>query len=53
MCDEKEILQSALGFLKDRFNAEISVYAEDDEKRFDPKNRAAMAMPNQPAIYLE
>ena len=53
MCDEKEILQSAQGFLKDRFNAEIAVYAEDDEKRCDPKNRAAMAMPNQPAIYIE
>jgi hypothetical protein len=53
MCDEKEILQGAQSFLKDRFNAEISVYGEDDEKRYDPKNRAAMAMPNQPAIYVE
>ena len=51
--DEKEILQGAQGFLKERFNAEISVFREDDQKRFDPKNRAAMAMPNQPAIYIE
>ena len=35
--DEKEILDSAVGFLKERFNAEISVYSEDDEKRYDPK----------------
>jgi leucyl-tRNA synthetase len=51
--DEKEILQSALGFLKERFNAEVSVYSEDDQKRYDPKRRAVMAMPYQPAIYIE
>jgi leucyl-tRNA synthetase len=51
--DEKEILEGALGFLKERFNAEVSVYGEDDQKRFDPKNRAVMAMPYQPAIYIE
>lgn len=53
MFAEKEILQSAQGFLKNRFNAEIAVYGEDDQKRYDPKNRAVMAMPNQPAIYVE
>ena len=51
--DEKEILDSAIGFLKERFNAEVSVYSEDDQKRYDPKHRAAMAMPYQPAIYVE
>jgi leucyl-tRNA synthetase len=51
--DEKEILASALGFLSERFNAEVSVYSEDDQKRYDPKHRAVMAMPYQPAIYIE
>jgi len=51
--DEKEILASARGFLKERFNAEVSVYSEDDQKRYDPKHRAVMAMPYQPAIYIE
>ncbi|MGD6853371.1 MAG: class I tRNA ligase family protein, partial [Candidatus Bathyarchaeia archaeon] len=51
--DEKAILDSAAAFLKDRFNAQISVYDESDEKRFDPKHRSAMAMPYQPAIYVE
>ena len=51
--DENAILAGAVGFLGERFNAEVSVYSEDDKKRFDPKNRAAMAMPYQPAIYLE
>ncbi len=51
--DEKEILDNAVGFLKERFNAEVCVYSEDDPKRYDPKNRAVMAMPYQPAIYVE
>ncbi len=51
--DEHAILADAVGFLGQRFNAEVSVYSEDDKERFDPKNRAVMAMPYQPAIYLE
>jgi leucyl-tRNA synthetase len=51
--DEKTLIQGALTFLKDRFNAEVSVYSEEDKERYDPKQRAAMAMPNQPAIYIE
>lgn len=51
--DEKGILQKALDFLKERFGAEVCVYAEDEKERFDPKQRAAMALPNQPAIYVE
>jgi hypothetical protein len=51
--DEKEILDGAVGLLKERFKAEVSVYSETDEKRYDPKRRAGMAMPNQPAIYVE
>jgi leucyl-tRNA synthetase len=51
--NEKEIVQGALGFLKDRFNAEVLVFSEDEKERYDPKQRAAMAMPNQPAIFIE
>jgi leucyl-tRNA synthetase len=51
--DEKPIMTGAVDFLRERFNAEVSVYGEDDQQRFDPKNRAAMAMPYQPAIYIE
>ncbi len=53
VADEQTILRGAAGFLGNRFNAEVSVYSEDEEKRFDPKRRAAMAMPYQPAIYIE
>ncbi len=51
--DEKQIMQNALSFLKERFGAEVNVYSEDDKERYDPKNRAPMAMPYQPAIYIE
>jgi leucyl-tRNA synthetase len=53
VADERAILLGAIEFLKQRFNAEICLYNEADEKRFDPKGRAAMAMPYQPAIYVE
>jgi leucyl-tRNA synthetase len=53
LTDEKSILDNAANFLKDRFNAETSVYGEEDQQRFDPKNRAVLAMPYQPAIYIE
>jgi leucyl-tRNA synthetase len=52
--DEKAIVQASLGFLRDRFGAEeVCVYSEDDKDRYDPKGRASMAMPYQPAIFIE
>ncbi len=51
--DEKQILLNAVNFFKDRFNAEVNVFSENDNDRYDPKNRAVMAMPYQPAIYIE
>jgi leucyl-tRNA synthetase len=53
MTNEKEIIEDALGFLKERFNAEVTVYGEEDKARYDPKQRAALAAPSQPAIYIE
>jgi leucyl-tRNA synthetase len=51
--DEKQSLTDAVCFFKERFNAEIVVYSEDYKERYDPKNRAIMAMPYQPAIFIE
>ncbi|HEX7483415.1 MAG TPA: class I tRNA ligase family protein, partial [Candidatus Bathyarchaeia archaeon] len=51
--DDQAILACAAEFLGERFKAEACVYREDDQQRCDPKNRAAMAMPYQPAIYIE
>jgi len=51
--NEKELLENAVCFLKERFKAEVSVYNEEEQTRYDPKCRALMAMPYQPAIYVE
>ena len=51
--NEKEFIESSLDFLKERFNAEVEVYGEDDKARYDPKQRASLAIPGQPAIYIE
>jgi leucyl-tRNA synthetase len=51
--NEKQMLTDARCFFKERFNAEIAVYSEEDKERYDPKNRGLMAMPYQPAIFIE
>jgi len=51
--DEKSAIAGAESFLAERFKAEIAVYGEEDQKRFDPKQRAVMSMPRRPAIYIE
>jgi len=51
--DEKSAIAEAESFLTERFRAEIAVYGEEDQNRFDPKQRAVMSMPRRPAIYIE
>jgi leucyl-tRNA synthetase len=51
--DEKRVLLDALPFLKERFSSEIIVCSEEDKERHDPKQRAQLAIPTQPAIYIE
>jgi hypothetical protein len=53
LSSEKEFIASALDFLTLRFNAKVAVYGEEDKARFDPRQRAALAIPGQPAIYIE
>jgi leucyl-tRNA synthetase len=51
--NEKEFIESTLDFLEERFSAKVAVYGEEDKPRYDPKQRAALAIPGQPAIYIE
>lgn len=51
--NEKDIVRGAVGFLKERFNAEVDVYSEEDAERYDPKQRGGLALPSQPAIFIE
>jgi len=51
--NETQILEEAERFLRDEINAEITIFEEENKKRYDPRNRAALAKPLRPAIYIE
>jgi len=51
--DETVILNDAKNLLRRELKAEIHIYSEDGSKRHDPKNRAQLAKPYRPAIYIE
>ncbi|HDI01707.1 MAG TPA: leucine--tRNA ligase, partial [Candidatus Bathyarchaeota archaeon] len=52
--DELAILRDAAGFLARELGAEeVLVFNEEDEARYDPANRARLAKPYRPAIYVE
>ncbi len=50
--DEKKVLESALPFLKEEYGCEVSVESGDNPG-YDPANKARMAEPMRPAIYVE
>ena len=50
---EKEFVESTLNFLEERFGAKVVIYGEEDKTSYDPKKRAVLAIPGQPAIYVE
>ena len=51
--DEIKILNEAKDFFEKELRAKIYVWNEEDEKRYDPKNKAPNATPYRPAIYME
>ncbi|MFQ6094875.1 MAG: leucine--tRNA ligase [Candidatus Bathyarchaeia archaeon] len=51
--DEERILKESKEFLRKEFRADIFVFNEEDPQRHDPRNRARMAKPYRPAIYIE
>lgn len=51
--DEFEVLHGATGFLEASLGAKIELYRADDARRRDPANKAGVANPGKPAIYLE
>jgi leucyl-tRNA synthetase len=40
-------------YLHKKFGADVSVFAVNDPKKYDPYNKATKAKPKRPAIYLE
>lgn len=52
--DESQVLLSELSALvKKEFLVDIQVFKESDSSKFDPKNKARMARPFKPALYIE
>jgi leucyl-tRNA synthetase len=51
--NESEIFNDARSLLVKEFTAEIAIYNEDESEKIDPKNRAKMARPYKPALYIE
>jgi leucyl-tRNA synthetase len=53
LLDEKCILLAAQDFLEKELRAKIEIFDENDTKKFDPENRARLAMPYRPAIFIQ
>lgn len=51
--DEYETLESARKFLSDEFKAQVYISKEENTNRYDPKQRAKLAKPYRPAIFIE
>jgi leucyl-tRNA synthetase len=51
--DEYPTLNAAKDFLEQELRAEISIFREEDPNRYDPKEKAAIAKPYRPAIFIE
>jgi len=51
--NEYQTLKEAENFLEQELNAKIYVYSEEDPQRYDPKEKAELARPYRPAIFIE
>jgi len=50
--DELDALKNSIKFFEKELGVKVEVYSEEDGKRFDPMNRANLAQPYRPAIYI-
>ena len=51
--NEFKILGAASNFISNEINATVTIYSEDDDKKYDPKLKSNHAKPFKPAIYIE
>jgi len=51
--DEVRVFEDAKSLLAKELDAEIVIYNEDDQNKVDPKNKAKVARPYKPALYME
>jgi leucyl-tRNA synthetase len=50
--NESNALKDSTRFFEEELGVKVEVYSEEDGKRFDPMNRANLAQPYRPAIYI-
>jgi len=51
--DELPFLQAAQPFLSKEIGCEVKVFSAEDHEKEDPQNKARVAQPRRPAIYVE
>ncbi|GAG69812.1 unnamed protein product, partial [marine sediment metagenome] len=52
--DELQVLLGAVDFIREQLNVkEVCVFKADDAARYDPQDRARLAVPLRPAIFIE
>lgn len=53
LVDEGESLSELESLIRDEFGVTVQIYAESDQNKYDPKNKAKSARPFKPAILIE
>lgn len=53
LINESKVFDDARSLLIKEFMGEITIYNEDDIEKIDPKNKAKIARPYKPALYIE
>jgi len=51
--NELNVLKNSTEFFEKELGVKVQVYSEEDSKRFDPMNKANLAQPYRPAIYID
>ena len=52
--DENTSISSELtSLIENDYRIKLQVFSEDDQNKYDPKNKARMARPYKPAILIE
>lgn len=51
--DDIDALKGAQKLYSKQFEAEVSVFSQDDPRRYDPKRRSELAQPYRPGIFIE
>ncbi|MGI0084567.1 MAG: class I tRNA ligase family protein, partial [Nitrososphaerales archaeon] len=51
--DEEKTYSCAINYLEEELSAGVVIHPNDEPSKFDPKQRAKLALPLKPALYLE